>query len=78
VKSAKKYNLSHEIETDRLRTLMRRTEPDDLEAQVQALKELQQQPGFMAKRPVSKEKDIGYFKAFKNKWAHLVRKFFRR
>lgn len=42
----------------RTNTLIRRTEPDDIEAQIKALKHLQMQPAFMAgRKPVRKKKD---------------------
>jgi hypothetical protein len=38
-------------------TLIRRTEPDDIEEQIKALKHLQMQPAFMAGRLAGKKKN---------------------
>ena len=62
---------------NRLEILKRRVEPDDLEAQVRALKELQKQPGFIVKKPASKKKGGGLFTALKGKWAHIMHSFSR-
>ena len=69
--------MSHEIKRGRLFTLARRAEPDDHEAQVQALKELQKQPGFIVRKPASKKKDSWLFTAFKKKWVRIMRLLFR-
>ena len=49
--------MSHEIKRGRLHTIIRRSEPYDIEAQVKALKQLQKQPTFMARKPVSERKE---------------------
>jgi hydroxyethylthiazole kinase-like sugar kinase family protein len=54
--------LSPEIKTDSLYKLVRRVESDDLEAQIQALKELQKQPGFIAKKRISLDNSKATFK----------------
>ncbi|MDD5700710.1 MAG: hypothetical protein PHU23_01565 [Dehalococcoidales bacterium] len=51
--------------------LIRREEPEDLDAQVQALKELQKQPGFIARESTSK-KDKGLFPTLREKWKRIV------
>jgi len=48
--------LSDEVKRGGLHTLIRRAEPYDIEAQVKALKQLQKQPTFMARKPVSNRK----------------------
>jgi hypothetical protein len=70
--------LSHEMKTGRLHTITRRAEPDDLEAQVRALKELQKQPGFIVRKPTSKKKDNKLFRALKKKWGQIMRLFPRK
>lgn len=47
--------MAHEIRRGRLLTLIRKSEPDDLEAQVKALKKLEKQPAFIAAKPVFKK-----------------------
>jgi hypothetical protein len=65
VKSTNEHNLSHETKTGVLRTFVRRAEPDDLEAQVKALKAIQQQPGFIVRKPLLEKKDGRFFAALK-------------
>jgi hypothetical protein len=65
VKSTNEHNLSHEAKTGVLRSFVRRAGPDDLEAQVKALKEIQRQPGFIVRKPLPEKKDNGFFAAFK-------------
>jgi hypothetical protein len=49
--------LPSEIKRDMPHILVRRAEPDDIEAQVKALKQLQKYPAFMARKAVSERKD---------------------
>jgi hypothetical protein len=72
VKSTNEHNLSHETKTGVLQNFTRRTEPDDLEAQIKALKAIQQQPGFMVKKPVHEKKENGFFAAFKKKLVNVM------
>ncbi len=70
--------MSHGIEAQEFLILKRRSAPDNLEAQVQALKEFQQQPGFIPRKPVPKKKDSRLLTAFKEKAVNAVRFLFRR
>jgi hypothetical protein len=64
--------LSQDIKIGGLPVLARITEPDDLEAQTEALRRLQ--PGIMEAGPASSRKS-GFFTAFKTKIAQLIRSF---
>ena len=75
MKSTNEHNLSHETKTGVPYTFVRKSEPDDLEAQIKALKAIQQQPGFMVKKPLPMKKDGGFFAAFKKILEHGMRLF---
>ena len=69
--------MSYSEKTGRVLTINRKAEPDDLEAQVKALKELEKQPGFIAARRISRKKDSGIFTLFKRKLVHIMSFFSR-
>jgi hypothetical protein len=75
VKSINEHNLSHDAKTGVLSPFVRRAEPDDLEAQVKALKAIQQQPGFIVRKPLPEKKENGFIAAFKKIWAIGMRLF---
>ena len=60
-----------ETKTDRLPTLLRKLQEDDLEAQVVALKELQRQPGFKANKTIPAKKNDGIFAALRKQILRL-------
>ena len=61
--------MSRDIKTDQSpQKLIRRAEPDDLGAQVKALKELQQQPGFMVRKPAKKKDNGLYLRSIEAYW----------
>lgn len=66
--------MSPEIKRGRLKPLIRRAQPEDLQAQVRALKELQKQPAFIAGKAISKAKSQA---TFKKKFINIVLSIFR-
>jgi hypothetical protein len=75
VKSTNEHNLLHEAKTGVLHTFVRKSEPDDLEAQVKALKAIQQQPGFIVRKPLPKKKENRFFAVLKKILANGMRLF---
>ena len=67
--------MSPEIKRGRLKPLIRRAQPEDLEAQVKALKELQ--PAFVSGKLVPKKKDSRFFTAFNKKWINILSLFLK-
>jgi hypothetical protein len=74
----RRKNVSPDIKTRYPSPGLRRiTETDDLDAQVQALKELQKQTAFIARKSTSK-KGKGLFPMLRDKWKQLVCRFSRK
>jgi len=73
VKLVNEHNLSQEAKTGVLRSFVRKAEPDDLEAQVKALKAIQQQPGFIVRKPLPEKKDNRFLAAIKKIWVDGTR-----
>jgi len=85
--------LSPEQKRFGLHTPVRRTEPDDIEAQVKALQQLQKQGAFISKKstaspdnkPISREnhqvitdrRPANVFVTIKQKWEYLLLRLFR-
>lgn len=57
--------------------LVRKTETENLEDQIKALKELQQQPGFRSKRPLAVKKENRFGTSFKKIFSEIRRWFSR-
>jgi hypothetical protein len=75
VKLVNEHNLAQETKTGVLRSFVRKAEPDDLEAQVEALRAIQQQPGFIVRKPLPAKKGNGIFAVLKKAWENGIRWF---
>lgn len=70
-------DVSHRLKREGLHILERRTGPEDLEGQVQALKKLQKRPGVIVRTPVSKSKRRGFLSVLTEKRVYITRLFSR-